>query len=414
MICIDLRVPKWVGSAVALAVPCLVSAAAPAADEAARRELELVQRITTEQAANGPHSAPLAALFVELGAFYEEANLNGPASAAFAEARGVVRANHGLSSLEEAPILEALLRIHETMGDVDQSWQLDHELLALARAHPKDLRTVAIYHEFGDKRIAMLERYLAGEFSPQLVLGCYYHRAEARTVELAQREPNCAAGSRGALIDAVAREALSYYASAVKVLTQHRLYSSRELHELESKIIVISLRQGLYGMGRQSLRRLLAYDGANQERSPARAESQLQLADWDMITAVATHDRRPWNSALDGYREAHDALVRQRAPRSSIDALFSPEVPVVLPTFVPSRLVAERTAGAAGYVDVAFDITKYGHGEHVEILDTTGEVAREAKRALISTITRSVFRPRVVDGRIADASRVVVRYYIDD
>ncbi len=413
MICIDLRVPKWVGSAVALAVPCL-ALAAPAPDEAARRELELVQRITIEQATNGPHSAPLAALFAELGAFYEEASLNGPALVAFEEARGVIRANHGLSSLEEAPMLESLIRVHERMGDVEQPWQLDRELLALARAHPKDLRTVAIYHTLGDKRIDMLERYLAGEFSPQLVLGCYYHRAEARTVEFAEREPNCAAGSRGALIDAVARETLSYYASAVKVLTQHRLYSSRELHELESKIIVISLRQGIYGMGRQSLRRLLAYDAANQERSPARAESQLQLADWDMITAVATHDRRPWNSALDGYRDAYHVLVSQRAPRSSIDALFSPDVPVVLPTFVPSRLVTERTAAAAGYVDVAFDITKYGHGEHVEILYTTDNVAREAKRALISTITRSVFRPRVLDGRIADATRVVVRYYIDD
>jgi hypothetical protein len=407
VISIDLRALRRVACTVVFVVPVagLAESAADAADPAARRELELVERISTEQSENGPYSPVLVESFTELGQLYEDGNLDAPAAAAFEQARGVVRANYGLSSLEEVPALEALIRVEESMGYVEEPWQLEQELLGLARANPSDVRAVSVYHELADKRMAMLDRYLAGEFPPQLVLGCYYHRFTA--------DPNCAAGSRGALIRAVAREAWGYYNDAVRVLNEHELYSSDELHELEAKIVAICYAQKAYGCGRLSLRRSLAYDVANEEPSPTRVQSLLKMADWDVLTSQARHKRVGYDSVLDVYQQAYETLTSEAAGRSATEALFSPEIPVVLPTFVPNPLVSQPESSAGAYIDVAFDVTKYGHAEHIEILDTTTDISRDAKRALVATIFHSAFRPRVVDGHVADAAPVRLRYYVD-
>ena len=72
----------------------------------------------------------------------------------------------------------------------------------------------------------------------------------------------------------------------------------------------------------------------------------------------------------------------------------------MLPAFVPNPLASIETPDSAGYIDVAFEITKYGEGKSVEILDT-------------STNTTDAARLHLRDV-IKDPSRVVVRYYVND
>jgi hypothetical protein len=116
---------------------------------------------------------------------------------------------------------------------------------------------------------------------------------------------------------------------------------------------------------------------------------------------------------LDTYEKAHELIKQQDTPQAAIDALFSPELPIVLPTFFPNPLASPRTEDSRGFIDVAFDITKYGRSRNVEILDTTTNATKDEQDRLARLITRSYFRPRVVDGRIADRSPVVVRYYLN-
>jgi hypothetical protein len=331
--------------------------------------------------------------------------------AAYEEARGVVRANHGLSSLEEAPLLEEIIRIEEAQGLVQEPWRHDHELLELANAHRDDLRAVDIYRLLGDKRLALLDRYLAGEFPPQLVLGCYYHRARVELTSL-HSEQNCSAGSRGALVRAVTFEALRYYAAAVETLTMNQQYSSAELHELEQRLVSGTYDIGAFSFGRRSLQRLLSYDVANGEPSLTRVDSLLRIADWDIVRTQMRHDRTTWDSAVDTYEQVYAKLRKDGVDEESIRHFFAPDVPVVLPTFRPNPLVSARTSSARGHIDVAFEVTKFGRARRVEILDSTENASRDAERDLVQQISRSVFRPRVVDGRVADAARVEVRYYI--
>ena len=113
---------------------------------------------------------------------------------------------------------------------------------------------------------------------------------------------------------------------------------------------------------------------------------------------------------LESYEQAYDLLEQKGVAQASIDELFAPETPVVLPTFLPNPFASRDTSESARYVDVAFDITKYGRSEHA--VDPNDEEPTDAaKKDVRRPIDASWFRPRVTDGRFADATRVVVRYY---
>ena len=363
---------------------------------------------------NGRDSTDWIDPLTALGLLYQEDGDYPLAAAAFERARQIVRINYGLYSIEEVRLLRLLIRNAEAMGDVETAWHLEQELLTLAERHPDDLQTVPVLREIGDKRIDVLERYIAGGFPEQIVLGCYYEPPEDTFAARAQGARTCRSGSRRRVIGRLLREAQSYYQDAIGVILGHELYSSDELRELEMKLVRSSYWHGTYWVGRQSLRRLLAYDVANSEPSLTRVDALVQMADWEVLFAgdIGNFSRR--ESALEVYAQAYQLLEEEGVEQASIDEIFSPRVPVTLPTFLPNPLVSEDATESAEYIDVAFDITKHGKSEHVEILDTTTDMTRAAERELVRLIERRSFRPRVTNGEFADAASVVVRYYLDD
>jgi hypothetical protein len=80
-----------------------------------------------------------------------------------------------------------------------------------------------------------------------------------------------------------------------------------------------------------------------------------------------------------------------------------------LPTFKPNPLDTPLTAR---YIDVGFEVTRYGESRRIEIVGATAGVPDSAKTSLVSIIKASRFRPRVTDGELGRASPVVVRYYL--
>ena len=144
---------------------------------------------------------------------------------------------------------------------------------------------------------------------------------------------------------------------------------------------------------------------------PVQMNALLQMADWDLLFASG---RKKNAAAFQAYEALYDRLEREGLEQSLIDEMFSPDVPVVLPAFSPSRLVSNEIPDSSGYIDVAFEITKYGEGKSIEILDTSANTTEDARLRLRDLIKWSRFRPRVANGAFEDPSRVVVRYYLND
>ncbi|HET7132787.1 MAG TPA: hypothetical protein VFJ95_11090, partial [Gammaproteobacteria bacterium] len=135
----------------AIALTAAVAAAAAPTqsdpDAGASRQRQLVDTIDREQARNGVYSEALIAPLSELAFLYQEAGDGAVASATVERVLQVIRANYGLYSLAQAPLLSQLIANERAAGNRDTAWELEDELVALAKRNPTELRAVPIFRE---------------------------------------------------------------------------------------------------------------------------------------------------------------------------------------------------------------------------------------------------------------------------
>ncbi|HEU4616979.1 MAG TPA: tetratricopeptide repeat protein [Gammaproteobacteria bacterium] len=388
-----------------------------AATGAPARERELSERIEQERSLHGPRSERLIGPLNALGLLYEEDGDHALAITAFEQARQLVRVHYGLYSLEEAPLLQRLVENAAAAGDSASAWALEKQLMGLVDRHPNDPRTVPILRGVADRRMDVLSRYIAGDFPPEIVLGCYYNAGETPTPD-----PwgygfgsigSCHAGSRSVVIRSLLAEAHSYYTRALDTLVRNQGYSSDELPDFSRQLVRIGYQYADYSLAADGLRHLARYESEHATSPAGRTHAEIQLIDWKVLLYRVSHGYSGrYAPVLEQYEQAYERLSQEGAEPASIEQIFSPAMPVVLPAFMPNPLVSEETPESTGYIDVAFEINEYGRAEHIEVLGAEN-AARGAERRLVHLIKGSLFRPRIVDGRIDDDSRVVLRYYLN-
>ena len=365
-------------------VPCVAASQLALEPVGAGESQErIVETILGEQARNGPYSPDLIAPLTELTLFYEEQGRHDLAAAVNEQARQAMRANYGLHTLDQAPLLRQAMHSAEQRGDPVTAWELEHDLLELVQRHPDDLRTTPILRELGDRRVDLMERYLGGERPAELYLGDYYGEGNL-------------GGSRRDAARKMLAEGLMRYFDAIRVFQRNEVYASDELRELEWELVRGSYRGGFYSAGRNALRRLVSYDVARSEPWLARLETLIHLADWDRD--------------YDTYESLYALLEEKGAPRETIDRFFNPSTPQVLPAFLPNPLVSEQTPESTGYIDVAFELNKYGSATQIRVIDVANATDDERDR-LVRLIAHSRFRSYMADGELV-RKPVVVRYYL--
>jgi hypothetical protein len=395
----------------ATASSCLLAAMAPAGaqppgdEPTADAADEVTERIREAQTQGGPYSKDLIDPLTTLSLQYLEQGRLALADAVIEQAMQVMRANYGLRTLEQAPLLRQRIRSEEERGNFAKAWELERALQRMAGANPDDLRSADVFHEIGDKRMDLLERYRSGERPPQLILGCYYN--QRRSMFDQEQQPNCTAGSKDVAESAMLADAHRNYLRAIGVLLRQGRYADEQLLTLEQSLIESTyLYGGRYLPGRQSLGRLISYGVANGDSLSSRATALVHVADWDLL-----YEHR--SRALEEYAETYEYLKRQGSSQAALDELFSPALPVVLPAFKPNPL-AVATEPATGYVEVGFEILNVGTSRRIEILGASDNATRAAKDEVVRLIARSRFRPRTTDGDFARASQVVVRVALHD
>jgi len=460
----------------------------------------VAKEIAAAQEQGGAQSAELIKPLTELAAIYETEGERAYAAAALEEARHVVRVNYGLYTLEQVPLIEQALQNQQALGQVAMVQALEEELYDLASRHPDDLRTVAIHRGIAERRMNLLQRFIADEHPPEI-----YGTSGLFSFE------------RDEVITDLVSEAQIHYADAAAVLLRNGLLSSDELRDLEMQLVNTSelfrqdnrtklrrsaaavatartggasvtpavavdvhdlgtfreygvgadqrcqdTRQALgnfnsadaaaivgracalaseelqgrmnqlwdlagtevpqeanerrervrdmrtrYALGRESYRRLITYAEHSPDESEAwrkQLQAYLELADWDLLYARN-------GAALSEYELVYENLKTNGLSEAMIASVFAQEVPVVLPTFRPNPL---QTPIGERYIDVTFEITKFGEPRRVEIVGVAPNVPDTAKSELVDTIKTSRFRPRIADGELGRATPVAVRYYLND
>ena len=383
-------------------------AAALESDPSTRDRLEA--EIVGIEARSGPDSPNLIEPLAALGAYYREQGEDGLALAVTRRARELVRKNFGLYSLDQAPLIQRLMQSEETIGDSTATWDLEQDLLLLAERHPTDQRTAQIFRGAADRRIDILNRYRAGEWPAEVYLGCYYHPGRRRSSSMGA-SMDCQSGSRSTVEAGLAAEAMRYYGRAINILISNPQYDSSDLRDLLTSLLYSSYALGNGIRGERSLRNVLAFQNSRSKPWSERLETITELGDWLLLNSDSGHENK---SGLRVYQEAYRLLVSRTSDRRLLEETFSPAIPVVLPSFVRNPLETAETRSTRGHIDVAFDVTKYGRSDEIEVLEAAGNATRADEKDLVKLILRSRFRPQVTDGEFADASRVTVRYYLNE
>jgi tetratricopeptide (TPR) repeat protein len=386
--------------AVATAVASAAASSQSELDAVANRQRQLVDSIERAVPRGGAYSEELIVPLSELALLYQEAGDRALASATIEKALQVVRANYGLYSLAQAPLISRLVANEAAAGNHETAWEVEDELLTLAKRHPEDLRTVAIFREIGDRRVRL-----------------YAHELPLSVVCRGQLNAAGCPGASNELPVASVRSlvnlgAMNNWGDAIDVFLQNQLYDSQELRDLERKLIAL----GGCDVARESYRRLMFYDEANAETWLNRAATIVRAADSEL---VCSQNERPAvkRAVLERYREAYELLERNAVARASIDELFAPEAPIWLTDSLPARAYPMPSAApsdSSGHVDIAFEITKYGRARGIEIVDATPNCTDEEKHNIFLFVRDGLYRPRAANGAIADGSRVVWRYYWRD
>jgi hypothetical protein len=322
-----------------------------------------------------------------------------------------VRQHLGLYSLAQAPLLREAMLNEEARGNARGAWDREHELLMLVERHPDELRTVPILRDVADRRFDVLRRYVAGEFPPEIVLGCYYDRSRWGFMDLS----GCRSGNRDDAVLAILTDARTYYARAIDVLVSHELYASDALRELEMGLLRSSYlyrnpRHNAAVHGAVVLDRLIDYEVASAAPPARLAEALVRRADWQLLFARGLAEQK---LALETYADALRVIRQSEHSDASEEEFFAPSLPVVLPDFLPNPLAPQSSPAAAPHIDIAFDITASGRSQRVTILGTSGDVKRVDERRLMHLLRRVRFRPLMADGRLADSAPVELRYYVN-
>jgi hypothetical protein len=431
------------------------------ADDDSKR---ITDEISAAQATSGPRSPDLIDPLTELAVLLAAEGEHALATAALEEARHVVRATYGLHTLDQVPLMEQALQNQRALGAFEMVQALEEELLDLAERHPDDLRTVAIHRDIGERRMDLLRRFRAheypGEIYPEsglwsvephgVVMGLVekaqvhyadaiavllhngmYSSDELRDLELEIVHAADLVRQQNALdrrsiqmgtrrMDRMGLASGSYLPSGAWVANEHELREqTNALWDLAGSEAPEDAKQrrhrvdhmiSQYGLARESYRRLIEYAEAVSESAPpdgqawrSRLEAYLQLADWDLVHSAN-------GAALDEYAQVHEMLEAAENVEPLIAEIFAPPIPIVLPAFLPNPL---GTPTSDRYIDVTFEITKYGESRRIEILGAATNVSNVDRDELVSLLKKSRFRPRVTDREIGTSS-IRVRYYLTE
>ena len=98
--------------------------------------------------------------------------------------------------------------------------------------------------------------------------------------------------------------------------------------------------------------------------------------------------------------------------------MLYPEIPVVLPVFLPQPnskdkldISLEQPLRYFGYFDVSFQINRFGNAKSTRVISKGGEVTSNMEIRMQNYLRNVLFRPRFKEGKL-DTDTIQLRYYL--
>ena len=391
------------------------------------------ERIAQHIEESGPFDMALIQEFSALGELYQQLGQHERAIEAFEEAEYIARINEGLTAPQAFDSIEAAVESYIAMGDLTAANEKLQFLLYLNREHygSNSLELVPLLSAMGDWHMYNFSQAVSAPSVPTF------------NISLGGGGRSDFDPRRGAFGNLFRAQGM--YSQAIGTLLNRQILYTPELIRLEQKLVesvfLTAHREGFmrnpafftgnyytttgshlrrsrftglspsYLEGRKAYERMRRYMNFQYQADPLDlARILVAEADWHLI-----YDHH--SKAISVYREALAIMREQGIPEADLEAMFASRLPVQLPAFTAlphSRaylgIADERNIDYEGYVDVSFELSRYGNAKRIRVRETSEGTDPDVVKRLKRLLNSMPFRPVVMENR-EDARHKSVRYY---
>ena len=407
-------------------------------NQAIAQYLPLVADFEAEQ---GPYSEDLSEALVSLAFLYQEQGNHAEAIKYYERSRSIIRVSGGLYTLEQLPIIEAMIPSFEAMGELKKADEMNESLLYI---HTE---------EYGNDSVEIIPALAKlGEWNMKAFLTRSNILLNVNRMNVVQfmNDPNNFMGANNNLTDTPLfnlYQAQQNFLRAIGILIENKQYFHPQILELEQMLLksyFLSIhRENIlyepdfyltrkkrttgsrlntnsielmaseeYKVGNASHQRSISYISNNPERTNTMtATAMLEAADWHLL-----FERKV--KAAQEYQKVYDFFSEYPEAQAEIRALLYPDNPVILPVYLPPPNSREKLdikpddeVNYFGYFDVSFSINKYGKASNVRILSQEGTLTRNMEIRLNQYLRNVLFRPLFRDGQ-SYTDTLSLRYYV--
>jgi len=426
-------------------IPALVTQPTLSLSERQAMEADIDRYIAVvgeNEATEGPYSESLREDLFSTGLLYQQLGQHRDAIRLLERALNVSRINYGLENPDQVPLLEAEAQSYQALLENSNADNMMEAAYNIEAQH------------YGIGSVELVPALLSlGNWNTNAFMerSSILVNIPRMNVQNFLRDPNNYIQPQNETMQTPLfklYQARSNYLNAIKNLVDARQYFNPGLLELERKLLTnyfLTMHQenilyepdfylnrkkskttsrlnqnaielmtsDSYDDGRVAHQRIQSYILHDPQRDDARlALAMLEEADWDMLFQRKRNGIDKYQTAYKYFNETPELLT------PPVQAILYPELPVVLPTYLPPPNSREKLGIASdaavsyfGYIDVSFEINKYGSARKIKILRKEGEVTRNMEIRMNQYLKNVLFRPRF-DGLDAEKNPQLLRYYL--
>jgi len=365
-------------------------------------------RVAEIESLGGAWDLELTEELTALGRLQQQLGDHRAAITTLTRAMHVSRVNAGLHSLQQVPVVEAMIQSFGELGDwgqVDKYQNYMYFVQRRAYGH-EDPRMIPALERLGRWNLEAFSLGFGEPLGGRLSTAQLMFRAATQMVGMhfGRKDERYQTYLRD-----VARSAylVSLYPEYMAELSRPEYRSSEDkLRDTLFEFGTPSARG--YMAGSQALEEIVAFHEEEGDSPYLLAEAITNLADWELI-----YERR--NAAEELYGRAWTILAEQDDSEELFQRLFGQVV--AIPSFVelPVNLLlgsssSRRPRLNADYVDVRLDVTDYGAPRNLVVLTEQTEANADQLSRVRREIRQTVFRPLIVDGVPQDSRGHRFRY----
>lgn len=394
-----------------------------------------LERIETD---SGPFADDLYETLLDLARQYQQLGDHKQAIETFERAEYVSRINHGLFHPEQFSSIEGLIKSYLATGDVVNANEKQRYLIYLSEQYfgPHNLNVLPSIINLAEQNMDAYKHVMESPVMPTISFSASMGQGMQRSSQPSQRQM-----AFGSLY-----QAQQNYFRAIATLLDNKQFFDPLLIKLEYQYLETLLLQSFrssilmepdyyfsekrystgsrirtnlnrryssgYKFGNNAFQRLLIYI-SNNPRADANQliNTLVKYGDWHMLFGRT-------RSAIEKYSEVYQLLQTLNLQTEELENFFRPAIPVHLPliTAKPNSrdkfgISAEESLEHAGYIDIAFTISRFGRASKFETLGMSETASRAIERRLKRYLRNSPFRPRIGNDGSVTSERITLRYY---